>query len=195
MLTKFKTHVTARPTPNKADAGTRTDHSRPSGRLGGPGVPAVRRNDPLLPGVGMDSYSADVPFAQALYRLRRALSQNGFDILRECDVGSRIRPRNESDSATQYRILYVARPELFSTAISTHASVGLWLPIPLVICEREKSVAILLPDDVIVHDRATLLGLRALVQQEYRRLRSAIETLATRDSRKDDVRGAPEDIW
>ena len=184
MLTRFEApHVTCRMSVNNADAARGyTDYNRPSGRLGGPGVPAVRRNGPALPSMGMETYSADVPFAQALSRLRRALSRIGVNILRECDIGSRMRSRSESDSTPQCRILYVTDPELFSMAISTHPSAALWLPVPLVVCRGEESVTILLPDDVIVHDRAALLGLRADVQQEYQRLRAAIETLATCES-------------
>ena len=133
----------------------------------------------------MESYSAVVPFDEALNRLRRALSRSGFEILRECDVGSRIRRRSGSDSPQQCRILYITDPELFATAISTHASALLWLPIPLVVCTRPGSVAILLPAERIVRDRAAILGLRALVEQSYRTLAEALGTVATCDAGRD----------
>jgi uncharacterized protein (DUF302 family) len=130
----------------------------------------------------MESYRTLMPFDEALNRLRRALSRSGFEILRECDVGTRIRIRSGNDSAPHCRILYVTDPELFATAISTHASAALWLPIPLVVCKREDSVAILLPAELIVRDRAALLGLRALVEQSYHALAAALETVAAFDA-------------
>jgi uncharacterized protein (DUF302 family) len=133
----------------------------------------------------MESYCAVVPFRQALNNLRRALSRSGFEILRECDLASRIPTGSGSDSP-QCRILYVTVPELFGTAVSTHVSAALWLPIPLVVCKREGSVAILLPAELIVRDRATLLGLRSLVEHKYRTLRAALETIATCNSHAAD---------
>jgi uncharacterized protein (DUF302 family) len=130
----------------------------------------------------MDSYSAVLPFEEALNRLRRALSRSGFQILREFDVAWRIRSHSISESASQCRILYVTDPELFATALSTHVSAALWLPIPLVVYKGEESVAILLPAELIVRDRAALLGLRALVQQSYGAVAAAIETVATCDA-------------
>jgi uncharacterized protein (DUF302 family) len=129
----------------------------------------------------MEAYTTLLPFDEALNRLRRALSRSGFEILRECDVGARIRIRRGNDSAPQCRILYVTDPELFATAISTHASAALWLPIPLVVSKRDDSVAILLPAELIVRDRAALLGLRALVEQSYHALAAALKTVAAFD--------------
>jgi uncharacterized protein (DUF302 family) len=184
MLTQFKKPHENSWRSHVAAGGERRhrDDCRPSGRHGGPGAHVVRRNDSILLNVGMESYSTLMPFEEALNRLRRALSRFGFEILRECDVGARIRSRSGSDSALQCRILYVTDPELFATAISTHASVALWLPVPLVVCKREDSVAILLPAELIVRDRAALLGLRALVEQSYDALAAALKTVAAFDA-------------
>ena len=135
--------------------------------------------------VWMDSWSAVVPFDDALNRLRKALSRSGFEILRECDVGSRVRRRSGSDAAPQCRILYVTDPELFVTAILTNASAALWLPIPLVVCERNESVAMRLPAELIVRDRAALLGLRTLVRESYNALAAAVQSVATCDEGRD----------
>ena len=92
MLTRFKTPIeTFRRNSGVKDAERRrTDHHRPSGRLGGPGVAAIRKDESLPLKIGMDSYSTVVPFDDALKRLRKALSRSGFEILRECDIGSQI---------------------------------------------------------------------------------------------------------
>jgi hypothetical protein len=77
-----------------------------------------------------------------LNTLRRALSQRGFEIMRECDLGSRIRQRGRG-TTLQCRILYVIEPDLFATALSIHSSAALWLPIPVVLCGGEEFVIIL----------------------------------------------------
>ena len=167
----------------------RSDQHRPSGRHGGPAAAVLRWNDPTLPGVSMESYSAVVPFDEALKRLRRALSRSAFEILRECDIGWRLRAQPGSGRAPQCRILYVIEPDIFATAVSTHASAALWLPISLVVCERENAVTILLPEHSIVRDRASLLGLRALVEQSYDRLAAALATVSTSDAAGDPGSG------
>ena len=69
------------------------------------------------------------------------------------------------------------------TAISTHASAALWLPIPLVVCHRGESVAILIPAESIVRDRAALLGMRVLVQDLYSAVAAALRTVARCDEK------------
>jgi uncharacterized protein (DUF302 family) len=130
----------------------------------------------MLASAAMESYHAATPYDDTLTRLRKALSVAGFEIMRECDLGSRIRTR-VSGRAVRCRILYVTEPELLATAVSTHASAALWLPVPVVISEREDTVTILRPVVAIVRDRASLLGLRALVERSYKTLTEALETI------------------
>jgi uncharacterized protein (DUF302 family) len=145
-------------------------HGLPSGRLGGPSVPSLNeRHHQMLTSAWMESYEAIAPFAETLNKLRRTLSQHGFEIMRECDLGLRIQMRC-GGHATHCRIMYVAEPELLASALSRHGSAALWLPIPIVLCEREQGVSILHPAEIIVRDRAALLGLRTLVQRSYRTL-------------------------
>jgi uncharacterized protein (DUF302 family) len=165
------------------------DHHLPPGRLGGPWVPSPRRrHDHMLTSPTMESYSTVAPFQETLKRLRRALSRGGFEIIRECDLASRSRPQRRRNSGL-CRILYVTEPELFATAISTHASAALWLPVPVVLYEQEKSVTILRPAEAIVRDRATVLGLRALVEQSYKTLSQILEIVGTPS---DPAHGQPE---
>jgi uncharacterized protein (DUF302 family) len=155
---------------------------QPSGRLGGPCVLLLRRPDDMLASAGTESYNAFAPYGETLNRLRRTLSQRGFEIMRECDLGPRLRTAC-GGSETQCRILYVTEPELLATAISTHASAALWLPIPVVVCEREEYVTILLPAEAIVRDRAALLGLRAMVERSYELLTEAVRNAGASDAR------------
>jgi uncharacterized protein (DUF302 family) len=136
----------------------------------------------MLASAGMETYDSVTPFHETLKRLRRALSRRGFEIMRECDAASRVRTYCGGNSG-HCRILYITEPELFATAISTHASAALWLPIPIVLCEREGFVTILRPSEAIVRDRAAVLGLRALVERSYQTLTEALESVGTSEAR------------
>jgi uncharacterized protein (DUF302 family) len=184
MFTKYKTprEVLASSHEHSHRKRTRTD-GRPSGRLGGPSVLSLcRPSDQMLKSAGMESYNALAPYGETLNRLRRALSQRSLEIMRECDLGLRIRARSGRKTGN-CRILYVTDPELLATAISTHASAALWLPIPVVLYERDEFVAILHPAEAIVRDRAALLGLQSLVARFYETLTEALESV-----------GAPNDL-
>ena len=130
----------------------------------------------MLTSAGMESYNSSAPYGETLNRLRRALSQRAFEIMRECNLGPRIRPRS-GEATTNCRVLYVTEPDLFATAISKHASAALWLPTPVVLCERDGVVTILAPAEAIVRDRAELLGLQCLVGQSYRALTEALNSV------------------
>ncbi len=150
---------------------------RRSGRFGGPSVLSVcRPSDPMLTSAGMESYNSSAPYGETLNRLRRAVSQRAFEIMRECDLGPRIRSRS-GGTATNCRVLYVTEPDLFATAVSKHASAALWLPTPVVLREHDGLVTILSPAEAIVRDRAALLGLQCLVEQSYKALTEALNSV------------------
>jgi uncharacterized protein (DUF302 family) len=135
----------------------------------------------MLASAAMDSYTASASYEDTLKRLRRALSRHGFEILRECDVGWRVSMRGAGSSA-HCRILYLTEPELFAIAISTDPSAALWLPVPVVVWEREERVKIFRPAEGIVRDRAALLGVRALVERSYQKLTGVLEMVGSCDS-------------
>ena len=112
----------------------------------------------------------------------------GFEMIRECDLASRSRPHWRRNSGL-CRILYVTEPELFATAISTHASAALWASRTTCPVRTGKSVTILRPAEAIVRDRATVLGLRALVEQSYKALSQILEIVGTPS---DPAHGQPE---
>jgi uncharacterized protein (DUF302 family) len=171
MFNRYKTPLEVRGCNDHAShPQCRLTHGHPSGRLGAPSV------DRMLASAWTESYDAFAPFAETLNRLRRALSQHGFEIIRECDLGLRIQTHS-GGNATQCRIMYVTEPELLASALSIHASAALWLPIPIVLCAREQVVSILHPAEAIVRDRAALLGLRTLVERSYRTLTATLESV------------------
>lgn len=185
MFTRHKTLIEV-PGSTRSDTHQKRvcSDGRPSGRLGGPSVlPVCGPSDQMLTSAGMQSYNSPEPYSETLNRLRKALSQCAFEIIRECDLGPRIRARR-GGKAANCRVLYVAEPDLFATAISTHASAALWLPIPVVLCERNGLVTILSPVEAIVRDRAALLGLQSLVEQSYEALTEALNSVGVPSDRE-----------
>ena len=165
--------------PNK-----RPDHlsDRPSGRHGGPCAPSTHwRHDgyELALTTTHDCYITPEPYAAVLSRIRRSLSRHGIEILRECNIGSRVR-HESSVGPVRCRILYVAQPNLVTAGISTHPSAALWLPLPVVLSDAGALSEIFLPVEAIVYDRASLLGIREEVQGLYRAVTAAVEAFAER---------------
>jgi uncharacterized protein (DUF302 family) len=165
---------------------TQSDHQRPSGRHGGPCVtPSGSRR--ATTSLTSESYIVERTYEQALRMTRRALSRHGLQLLRECNITSRFK---DEGATRECRVLYVADPALLFNAVSADPSSALWLPLPVVVAEDAESTRILVPCEAIVRDRASLLGLRELVQTFYIRLTSALRTVGKSDYDEGLVRPA-----
>jgi uncharacterized protein (DUF302 family) len=157
---------------------TQSDHQRPSGRHGGPCVTPSVGSRRATTSLTSESYIVERTYEQALRMIRRALSKHGLQLLRECNITSRFK---DHGATRECRVLYVADPALLFSAVSADPSAALWLPLPVVVAEEAESTRILVPCEAIVRDRASLLGLRELVQKFYMCLTSALRTVGKSD--------------
>ena len=168
--------------PSRLNALPHRLSDRPSGRHGGPcALPVGWSHDghELALKATYDYYIAPEGYAATLNRTRRSLSHHGVEILRECNIGSRVR-HELSVEPVQCRILYVAQPGLIASGISTHPSAALWLPLPVVLSDAGARSEIFLPVEAIISDRASLLGIRKQVQEFYRAVTASLEAFAER---------------
>jgi uncharacterized protein (DUF302 family) len=172
-----------RPLALAARDSTDTGHEdrKPSGRHGGPCIAPFERGTQWKALGGMatagtsNTFLVSGPYEQAVGRIKRALSRQGLEILRECNLGSRL-VRHPAGEAPKCRLMYVAPPGLLARAMAAHASSALWLPVPLVVTDQIGHTRILVPVESIVRDRATLLGLLASVQDLYQRVTAALQS-------------------
>jgi uncharacterized protein (DUF302 family) len=106
---------------------------------------------------------------------RRAISKQGLEIVRECDIALRV------GQTKPCKLLYVTDPDLLLRAISADVSAALWLPLPVVITEEGASTRILFPAEAIVRDRALLVGVADSVKKFYKNLSAAFQAIGVQD--------------
>ncbi|HEX5301145.1 MAG TPA: DUF302 domain-containing protein [Streptosporangiaceae bacterium] len=78
------------------------------------------------------SVTLDVPFADALGRVRAALAEQGFGVLTEIDVTATIRARL-GEEMEDYVILGACHPPAARQALAVDRSIGLLLPCNVVV--------------------------------------------------------------
>jgi uncharacterized protein (DUF302 family) len=124
------------------------------------------------------SVTLDLPFADAVGRVRAALAENGFGVLTEIDVTATLRARL-GEQMEDYVILGACNPPAAHQALGIDRSVGLLLPCNVVIrATADGALAEALDPQVMV----TLTGqpeLKPVADEVGRRLARALVALTS----------------
>lgn len=122
-----------------------------------------------------------LPYEQAIERTRAALKDQGFGILTEIDVRKTMQEKLNTEFRP-YVILGACNPPLAHRALSTDLGVGLLLPCNVIVYDNgdgTSTVEMMDPEAAL-----NLVGDSSIIaevaQQAGARLRSALDTLATR---------------
>lgn len=122
-----------------------------------------------------------LPYEQAIERTRAALKDQGFGVLTEIDV-RKIMQEKLNTEFRPYVILGACNPPLAHRALSTDLGVGLLLPCNVIVYDNgdgTSTVEMMDPEAAL-----NLVGDSSIIaevaQQAGARLRSALDTLATR---------------
>jgi uncharacterized protein (DUF302 family) len=172
-------HQFSRMVRDTAGEYARDGHERPAGRHGGPSAIPLRPARRATTATTSESYTIERTYEQAMEMIRRAVSKQGLQILRECDIGSRIQP-HVGAKVKDCRVLYVTHHDLLIRAVSADPSAALWLPVPVVVVDESNYTRILIPCKAIVRDRALLLGVEELVGQFYECLTLTLDSIGAR---------------
>ena len=118
----------------------------------------------------------DVPFSQAVARVRAALAGQGFGVLTEIDVTATLKAKL-GEQIEDYVILGACNPPLARRALAADRSIGLLLPCNIVLRATPAGTVVEALDPQIM---ATLTGrpeLKPVADEAARRLATALADL------------------
>ena len=124
------------------------------------------------------SVTLDIPFTQAVDRVRAALAEQGFGVLTEIDVTATLRARL-GEQMEDYVILGACNPPAAHQALSIDRSIGLLLPCNVVVRATPAGTLVEALDPQVM---VTLTGrpeLKPVANAVGRRLARALAALAS----------------
>ena len=122
------------------------------------------------------SVTLDLPFADAVGRVRAALAENGFGVLTEIDVTATLRARL-GEQMEDYIILGACNPPAAHQALGIDRSIGLLLPCNVVVRGGADGALVEALDPQVM---VTLTGrpeLKPVADEVARRLAAALTEL------------------
>jgi len=117
-----------------------------------------------------------VAFAQAVARVREALTAQGFGVLTEIDVQATLRDRL-GEEMEQYLILGACNPPLAHRALTADRRIGLLLPCNVVIRTEAGQTVIEALDPQAMVAVAGEPSLQPVADEAARRLQAALDSL------------------
>lgn len=124
------------------------------------------------------STTLDLPYADALARVREALGDQGFGVLTEIDIKATLKAKLDVDVTPQV-ILGACRPELAHRALEAEPSIAALLPCNVVVralSDTSTVVEAIDPDAMLA--MADSPGVRAVARDAKTRLSAALAALA-----------------
>lgn len=118
----------------------------------------------------------DIPFQDALSRTREALKNEGFGVLTEIDMKSKLKERLDKDFR-EYVILGACNPGFAFEALENDLDIGLLLPCNVVIYEGEGGTVVSAIDPEKAMSIAGDPAIEPIAKQVGEKLRSAIESI------------------
>ena len=118
-----------------------------------------------------------VPFAEAVARVREALKAQGFGVLTEIDMRATLRDKLGQDME-DYLILGACNPPLAQQALGVDASIGLLLPCNVVVRAEAGQTLVEALDPQTMVAITGQPGLGPVADEAARRLRAALDSLS-----------------
>jgi uncharacterized protein (DUF302 family) len=121
----------------------------------------------------------DLPFDEAVPRVKAAFKEQGFGILTEIDIKATLKEKIDADVAS-YIILGACNPELARRALAIEPEIGLLLPCNVVVRQSEGKVLVHALDPGVMVSIPGRPELQGIADEAGRRVTSALETLRDR---------------
>lgn len=123
-----------------------------------------------------DSIRLDLPYEQAVTRVREVLAEQGFGVLTEIDVRATMKAKLGEDME-DYIILGACNPPLAHQALQVDRSVGLLLPCNVVVRRADDVTVVEVLDPQVMVAMPERDELRPVADEAGRRLSAALEAL------------------
>jgi len=118
----------------------------------------------------------DLPFAEAVSRVRDALKDQGFGVLTEIDVTATLRAKL-GEEMEDYLILGACNPPSARQALGIDRSIGLLLPCNVVVRATPEGTLVEALDPQVMVTLTERPELKPVADEVSRRLASALATL------------------
>jgi len=122
------------------------------------------------------SIEIDLPYDEAVPKVKAALAEQGFGILTEIDVQATLKEKTGA-AMEQYVILGACNPQLAHQALEVERQIGLLLPCNVVVRAGTGVTIIEALDPKIIAEIPARDGLTPVADEAGRRIRAALDTL------------------
>ena len=122
------------------------------------------------------SKELDMPFDDALERVKDALKSEGFGVLTEIDMQATLKQKLQVDFR-KYQIIGACNPPLAHKALQAELQVGLLLPCNVIVYEENGGTTVAAFDPVAAMGLAQNAELEDVAREAKARLRRALESL------------------
>jgi uncharacterized protein (DUF302 family) len=115
------------------------------------------------------SRTLDLPFTEAVERVREALQEQGFGVLTEIDVTATLKAKL-GEEMEDYVILGACNPPLAHRALGVDRSIGLLLPCNVVVRSSEQGTLVEIADPQLLVGVSEEAELKPVADEARRRL-------------------------
>ncbi len=122
------------------------------------------------------SKELDMPYDDALERVKDALKSEGFGVLTEIDVQDTLKQKLQVDFR-RYQIIGACNPALAHKALQAELQVGLLLPCNVIVYEEDGGTTVAAFDPVAAMGLAQNAALEDVARDAKERLKRALESL------------------
>lgn len=118
----------------------------------------------------------DLPYGEALERVKAALKSEGFGILTEIDVRKTFKDKLDVDFAP-YAILGACNPPLAYQALKANPEIGLFLPCNVIVYDQDGGTMVSIINPLSMLELARTPELESVAQDAYSRLQRVAKDL------------------
>lgn len=124
------------------------------------------------------SITVDLPYAEAVSRVREALAEQGFGVLTEIDVKATLQEKRGIEME-DYVILGACNPDLAHQALELDRSIGVLLPCNVVISTVASGSKVQILDPQVLASVTERDDIQPIADEASRRLSAVLDTLTT----------------